>query len=414
MSILGLGGKPINWANPPKPTDEVMWSKKTTGGKPVIGSFRTIAHLEHLNELAVAKFGIGISVIQGPNNSTVPASEGTHDYDACLDVWINGVSGTAQQWFFRQHGAGAYWRKPPSFGNHIHYFTLPPYIGPDVSRAYAQQGFRVGRYVDGGWSTEGRRTTSSQIEDYYEHKTALKGHAHDPSPFPKDIRATIFDLNGYVMDKRTDYHWFQPGKIDSPSSGTVIGVSKEFGSLTNRTRFVGSKATSEGGGIRERSILRGRVGGNVAHDRLAFSAAAGHAPPPRAPKARASFMKKFAAIASNFKGGDFNLPKRLAQRATGRTVVGQGVLWLALPLVNWKVVSWRAVDVGGDHRAILVNVRHRKTGVVVKFLVINAMSVSTGQKKAAQIFANGLAFNPDVVLGVECSDFRARTVDARR
>lgn len=415
MSVLTLSGKPINWDNPPAHNAKVKWSGRTTGGKEVIGSLRTIAHLDLLNERAIKRFGVAISVLQSSFNTGVSQSKGTHDGDATLDVWIPGVPGEVQQWFFRTNGSGAWWRTPAQgFSNHIHYIVLPPYHGPDVSKGYMQGGFKVGLYVDGGWSIEAARVTSSQIEDYYEHRTGLKGHAHDPSRFPKDIRATIFNLNGYIMEKQRDYSWFQPGKINSPESGTVLGLRKEFGALVNRTRFVGSKATSEGGGIRERSILRARVKGNTAHKGLAFSAAGGHAPPPRAAKARAKFMEVFAQIKAKFKGGDFNLGKRLAERALGRRVLGRGVVWLALPRAGWKVVSWRTVDVGGDHRAVLANMRHRKTGVVVRFLVINAMSVSASKAKASRIFANGLALNPDVVIGTECSDFRAALVDQRK
>src|SRR6478735_6686204 len=49
MTVLTLGGKPINWNRPPKATARVKWSQLTTGGKPVTGSFRSICHLDRLN-----------------------------------------------------------------------------------------------------------------------------------------------------------------------------------------------------------------------------------------------------------------------------------------------------------------------------------------------------------------------------
>lgn len=202
MTVLTLTGKKINWAKPPHPTARVMWSQRDTSGRAVTGSLRTIAHLDHLNTLAVKKFDSGIVVMQPPYNTTVPQSEGTHDFDACLDVFIPNVSWETQQRFFRANGAGAYYREPPAFTSHIHYFTLPPREGSDVSDDYRSGGFKVGRYVDGGWSTYGRRVASSQIEDYYNHRTALSGHAHDPSWFPPDIGATIFNLNAYVNRQR--------------------------------------------------------------------------------------------------------------------------------------------------------------------------------------------------------------------
>lgn len=202
MTVLHLDGTAIDWSRPPKPTARVRWSQRTQGGKVVTGSLRTIAHLDHLNILSKARFGVGIVIVQGPYNTGVSASAGTHDYDACWDGYIPGVPWLDQQKFFRTHGSGAYWRKPPSFGNHIHGFTLPPREGASVSDDYQVAGFKVGKYVDGGWSLYGRKVGSSQIQDYYEHKTALAGHAHDPTWFPTNIAATIFDLNVYIEARR--------------------------------------------------------------------------------------------------------------------------------------------------------------------------------------------------------------------
>jgi hypothetical protein len=205
MTVLTLAGKPINWAKPPKPQARVMWSQKTTGGRLVTGSLRTIAHLDRLNSLSIKKFSVGISVIQGPYNTGVAASAGTHDFDACLDVWINGVDGYVQQAFFRANGGGAYFRTPAQgFSPHIHYFTLPEREGTDPSDDYRSGGFKVGVYVDGGWSTKGARVASSQIEDYYEERSALSGHLPDPTWFPADKAATIFDLNAYIARKRIE------------------------------------------------------------------------------------------------------------------------------------------------------------------------------------------------------------------
>lgn len=200
MSVLALSGKPINWAKPPAANARVMWSRKTSGGKRVTGSLRTIAHLDHLDTLAVKKYGKHIVVLQPAYNTGVKASEGTHDYDACLDGYIPAVPWREQERFFRANGAGAWWRnKSQGFSNHIHWFVLPPREGSDVNDDFKVAGFKVGKYVDGGWSTKGRRIASSQIEDYYDHKTGLKGHQPDyGSWFPKDIRATIFNLPAYI------------------------------------------------------------------------------------------------------------------------------------------------------------------------------------------------------------------------
>lgn len=199
MAVLTLAGRPINWFKPPKATTKVLWSQRTSGGKQVIGSLRTIAHLDHLNTLAKKKFGTGIVVIQAPYNTGVSASAGTHDYDACVDLTIPGVSWTTQNAFFRANGHGGWVRTPPAFGYHWHGFTLPPISGgSQVSKRWWNLGFKVGKYVDGGWSLYGRSVGSSQIEDYYNSRNGLKGHARDYAWRPQVIDATVFNLDLYI------------------------------------------------------------------------------------------------------------------------------------------------------------------------------------------------------------------------
>lgn len=196
-----LDGKPINWNKPPKPTDMVAWSKKTTSGHSIRGSFRTICHMNRLNNLAIGKYGRELQVIQPDWNTGVAASAGTHDFDACWDVYIPGVSWWEQQRFLRKNGFACWYRHPPLFGNHVHGFTLPPREGNSISDDFKVHGFKVGVYVDGGWSTRGRQVASSQIEDYYNHAFGLAGQhekGSDHSWFPKDIPSTIFDLGAYV------------------------------------------------------------------------------------------------------------------------------------------------------------------------------------------------------------------------
>jgi LysM repeat protein len=199
MSVLTLAGKPIDWAKPPKATARVMWDKRDIYGRYVTGSLRTVCHIDYLNEQAKREFGVGIRIIQPPYNRTVKASAGTHDYDACLDLYIPGVSWSVQQKFFRKHGFGAWWRrKSKAWIDHIHGFTLPPQEGKDRSDDFRIFGFTVGKYVDGGWSTKGRRYTSAQITSYYAHRSGLSGNARDDSWFPPDIKATIFNLEAYI------------------------------------------------------------------------------------------------------------------------------------------------------------------------------------------------------------------------
>lgn len=243
MTVLTLAGKPINWAKPPKPTDRVMWSKKAASGKKVTGSLRTIAHLDVLDTLAKSDFGQGIVVLQPPYNTGVRASAGTHDYDACIDLYIPGVAWRTQETWLRKHGFGCWWRRPPSFGNHIHGFTLPPREGREVSDDWAAQGFKVGKYVDGGYSTTGHKYTSSQIEDYYNRRTGLAGHAHDSgSTFPPNISATIFDLNKYIkIQKEKSVPKKTKRKVLGLSWNLLVGrkhgvVARELTSLIRNNR----------------------------------------------------------------------------------------------------------------------------------------------------------------------------------
>lgn len=202
MTVLTLAGKPIDWARAPKRTATVLWHKRDKYGRQVTGSLRAIAHLDHLDTLAQKRFGVGIVVIQPPNTKGLKISEGTHDFDMCFDVEIPGVPWLEAQSFLRANGAAAYYRRPPSFSPHIHFFSLPPREGTYVNDDYAVGGFKVGKYVDGGYSLYGRKVGSSQIEDYYDHRTALSGHAKDPTWFPPNIEATIFDLAAYNARQR--------------------------------------------------------------------------------------------------------------------------------------------------------------------------------------------------------------------
>lgn len=203
-----LDGTKIDWKKPPPANKRVKWTKKDTGGDPITGSLRTICHLNRLNNLSIAKYGTGIQVIQPPYNTTVPASAGTHDYDACVDLYIPGQSWWGMQRFLRANGLGCWYRHKPAFGNHIHGFTLPPWDADskgDRSRDFVNGGFKVGKYVDGGWSTAGKKFTSSQTDDYYAHAYGLAGEhkpGSDKTWFPPDIRKTIFNLDGYIARRQ--------------------------------------------------------------------------------------------------------------------------------------------------------------------------------------------------------------------
>jgi hypothetical protein len=195
-------GKEFRWArNKWTPRTRARWHKKTVDGHPVIGTVRDIAHLDWMNRRAIATFGHGLTVLQSAFHTGVKASEGTHDFGAVYDLWIPGVDPWRQQQFFRAHGFWCWYRHPPLFGVHIHGICMVPYSG-DPSKAFANHGFKVGVYIDGGWSLYGRKVASSQVEDYVDRAFALADQHFpnsDRSWHPGDLHATLFDLHAYVQ-----------------------------------------------------------------------------------------------------------------------------------------------------------------------------------------------------------------------
>jgi hypothetical protein len=203
MTVLHLDGRPINWDKPPSPTTRVKWSGSSGwAGLSVTGSFRHICHIEYTDQQARKEFGVGIKIMQPAYHKGYKRSAGTHDYDACIDVQIPGVGWLKQQSFFRRHGWGGWYRKPPTFIHHIHCFTLPPQEGVDRADDFAILGFTVGKYIDGGWSLFGRKIASSQLVSYYLKRTGLVGNAKDNTWYPPDIKATIFDLPAFIKKQR--------------------------------------------------------------------------------------------------------------------------------------------------------------------------------------------------------------------
>jgi hypothetical protein len=205
-------GREFHWASNPPQTTKARWTKKTMYGQTVTGSIRHIAHLDRLNALSVYHYKVGIEIIQPAFNSSVPASKGTHDFDMCVDLHIPGISWWTQQAFFRRYGLGC-WYRPTStrygWSNHIHGFTLPEGKG-DVNDDWYNRHFKVGIYVDGGFSTTGHLVTSSQIHDYYIRAFGLKD-MHNPGSdkswhpakdMPGGVKATVFDFNAYKAKRQ--------------------------------------------------------------------------------------------------------------------------------------------------------------------------------------------------------------------
>lgn len=153
----------------------------TRGGKTFKASRRTVAHLDYtIERLAKAHPKARLVIIQPSFNTGVPQSKGTHDLDACFDVWIDGLGWWDAQKFLRTCGWAAWYRFPPTFSHHIHMVSLG-YPG------------KVGVFVPG------------QVDDYYRHALGLKGQHNsgiDTSWFPPNIKATVFDYPAWSTRKR--------------------------------------------------------------------------------------------------------------------------------------------------------------------------------------------------------------------
>lgn len=143
---------------------------------------------------------------------------------------------------------------------------------------------------------------------------------------------------------------------------------------------------------------------------VTFRVAAAHPPPPRAPISRGLYIARLALIRAKFKGGDLNLDRLAARKALRRRVRGSGVLWLTVPRKGWRVLDHQSLDVGSDHPAELVTVKHVATGQVVVFLVANMAGYSSSEATSRAIMRNVIALEADVILGSECIRFRADTI----
>lgn len=185
----------------------------TFGGKTFQCTTRTRDHLHWTAARLKKRWGpqASIRIIQGSYHHG-PLSAGTHDFDAVVDVRIVGIPGLTKksrwmraQTFLRYSGWAAWWRHTGTWANeadwHIHMASIPTGI-PDesptptmVGAAYRRLGIKVGKYIDGGLTSTGKTSTTSQIDDYYAHALGLAGQhraGSDPTPHPSPINAYVF------------------------------------------------------------------------------------------------------------------------------------------------------------------------------------------------------------------------------
>lgn len=159
-----------------------------------------------------------LHILQTCYHTGVAASAGTHDFDAVFDVWITGgVLGrdpNRAQKVLRILGWGAWFRHTGPWADpsewHIHMISLPTGLPAhptalDVGKAYDALGIKVGEFIDGGYTTQGRIVGSSQVVDLFNHAEGLAGEHNqnsDPSWYPKDINKTVFRRRNLLQHLR--------------------------------------------------------------------------------------------------------------------------------------------------------------------------------------------------------------------
>jgi hypothetical protein len=207
------------------PQDEIItYRKPTIWGRSFHCSRRTGAFLDFLQDMLPER--CDLRIIQGCYNTSISASAGTHDYDAVLDVYITGMGWYDMQHIIRQWGGAAWWRHPPTFTNHIHFVVL----------GYRT---RVGEYVPG------------QVQDYYNDRSGLVGHAPDSSWHPSP--QFVFDYTRYING---EYKHTTPP--DEPG-----------GSMAEVREFLNAKIMADGTTVKDALIDAVRLRTSFSHYREA-------------------------------------------------------------------------------------------------------------------------------------------------
>lgn len=140
-------------------------------------------------------------VIQPSYNTGVDASKGTHDFDACCDFGIFGMSYHEASQFARRWGI-ANWNRLPSQGpwnEHDHGFPIPP--GGGFLDRDGKAWFRLG----GGSQTRVGILIPQQNVDYANDALGLAASVggHDPhsDPQPHPNPQYIFDYAKWLEDQ---------------------------------------------------------------------------------------------------------------------------------------------------------------------------------------------------------------------
>ena len=185
--------------------DKILYSDKGQFGQACFVGRRTAAHLDFTKErLDKAHPDCRLVIIQSAFNTDVEKSKGSHDFDAALDVFIEGMDFTQAQTFLRKCGWAAWHRTPPAFSHHIHMVSLGCTC-------------RMGDLVPG------------QISDYLATppRNGLGDHSVDNTFHPDDISKTVFDFEEWqkqIGDEMRQEDWERLNKIEKRNTERVIRV----------------------------------------------------------------------------------------------------------------------------------------------------------------------------------------------
>lgn len=143
----------------------------------------------------------------------------------------------------------------------------------------------------------------------------------------------------------------QNGATGSPDAALGIAVRRDRGRIRTSRLTDGTEATTEGGGIRRRPILRATVGIDGGTEQAWIpEVLVAHAPPGRAPKARAKYLRRLVPGPNEIVLADLNIAHRAVLRLLGRRVHSAGVLHVVVP--RWIPSTSTTVEVGSDHLAL--------------------------------------------------------------
>ena len=147
-------------------------------------------------------------------------------------------------------------------------------------------------------------------------------------------------LDAHMVARAHGWVAVQHGTRGSAEAG--VAVMSRLTPAKPLRPVIGSIATREGGGIRQRPLVGAKIAG------LQFWS--GHAPPPRSPIARAAYIAR-ARACRGLVAADWNRDPKWMRRTSLRKYRNVGVLGVLVPR-RWKASVANPVNIGSDHPAV--------------------------------------------------------------